>query len=319
MKKKLIIDTDPGVDDAMAIQLALNSPEFEILGLTTVFGNVDIDLTTVNALRLIDLANKPVIPVAKGAAKPLFGEFKGGVPFVHGDDGQGNTFRPASHLQPIDISAEDFIIQQVLQFPNEVTIATLGPLTNLALALEKNPQIQHLVKEVIIMGGNAFCAGNATPVAEANILCDPEAADMVFGAAWPMTLIGLDVTHKVFLPMETLEEISKGSSPINQHVTASYLFYQDFFRKANKIEGSFIHDSSVIAYLLNQNFFKTISCPIRVETSDCISRGKTWPSLGDSDDETRNELNPWKNRPKVNIAVEVNGESIIELLKERLY
>ena len=225
MARKIIIDTDPGVDDGMAIQLALGSKEFEILGLTTVFGNVDVGTATANALRLLHLANKATIPVAKGASDPINGKFNGGVPFVHGTDGQGNTWQPLSPLRPIKTTAAEFIIEKTLQFPKEVTIAAIGPLSNLALALQKKPEIQHLVKEIVIMGGNAFCSGNATPAAEANILSDPDAADIVLGAAWPVTMIGLDVTHKIVLHKDILAELSLFDSPINKQVTSSYIFY----------------------------------------------------------------------------------------------
>ncbi|MCH7974244.1 MAG: nucleoside hydrolase [Bacteroidetes bacterium] len=318
MTRKLIIDTDPGVDDGMAIQLALNSKEFEILGLTTVFGNIDVNIATTNALRLLYLANKPTIPVAKGASKPLNREFSGGVPFVHGEDGQGNTWQPASPLLPINNPADEFIIEQILKFPNELTIAAIGPLTNIASALHRNPEIQDLVIEIVIMGGNAFCSGNATPAAEANILSDPEAADIVLGANWAITMVGLDVTHKIILHKDVLEEISLFDSSLNKQVTSAYIFYQDFFMKTNKIEGTYVHDSSVFAYLINKSLFKTLQFPIRVETTDCLSIGKTWPSLGESDYEEDEALKPWDNRPKINICVGVDNNAVVELLKSRL-
>ena len=195
MKRKIILDTDPGVDDAQAIQLILAAPELNLLGLTTIFGNVDVELATTNALRLLDLGNRTDVPVAKGAADPLNGPYLGAVTFVHGDDGQGNTFRPASQQQPIGPSAAEFIVQQLNEQPGVITLVAVGPLTNLALALQLDPTITEKVVEVVVMGGNAFCAGNATPAGEANILNDPDAADRVFGANWPVTMIGLDVTQ----------------------------------------------------------------------------------------------------------------------------
>lgn len=315
---KLIIDTDPGVDDSMAIQFALASKEFHILGVTTVFGNVDIEQTTKNALRLLHLANRPDIPVAKGALKPIQGEFLGGVPFVHGDDGQGNTWKPTGSLKPINTPADEFIIEQVLRHPNQICIAALGPLTNLARALEKEPKIQDKVKEIVFMGGNAFCSGNATPAAEANMLSDPEAADRVLGANWSMTMVGLDVTHKTMLSQDDLNKISLFRSPLNDHVMEAYPFYQDFFMKANKINGTFVHDSSVIAYLIDRSLYRTVEYPIRVETQHSISRGKTWPSLGESDHEGAKALEPWRNRPKIKICLDVRDLEVIQLLEQRL-
>ncbi|GAA4275261.1 nucleoside hydrolase [Aquimarina gracilis] len=318
MVNKIIIDTDPGIDDSMAIQIALASKEFEILGLTTVFGNVDVHLATINALRLLQLANRTEIPVAKGASTPLKGKFMGGVPFVHGDDGQGNTWQPPCDLSPINTPADEFLIEQIIKFPKQVTIAALGPLTNLATALSKKPEIQNLVKEVVFMGGNAFCAGNATPAAEANILSDPDAADIVLGANWPITMIGLDVTHKTMISQETLNEISECDAPLNNYVMRAYQYYLDFFMRVNKIDGTYVHDSSVFAYLIDKNLYKTVKYPVKVETQEGISKGKTWPSIGESDHEEGEALLPWKNRPKVNICIDVNEKRVIKLLKSRL-
>ncbi len=315
---KLIIDTDPGVDDSMAIQFALASEEFHIMGITTVFGNVNIEQATINALRLLHLAARPDIPISKGASKPLQGEFLGGVPFVHGNDGQGNTWRPAGPLKPIGVSADEFIIEQVLRFPDQISIAALGPLTNLATALRKEPKIQDKVKEIVFMGGNAFCSGNATPAAEANILSDPDAADMVLGANWPLTMVGLDVTHKTILSRDVLDEIALFRSPSNDHVMEAYQFYQNFFMKVNKIDGTFVHDSSVIAYLIDPGLYKTVVSPVRVETQHGISRGKTWPSLGESDHEGAEVLEPWRNRPKIKICLDVKDRMVIQLIRQRL-
>jgi inosine-uridine nucleoside N-ribohydrolase len=317
IRKKIIIDTDPGVDDAMAIQLAINSDEFEILGLTTVFGNVSVELATINALRLIHIADQN-IPVAIGAADPLKGEFMGGVPFVHGNDGQGNTWHKKSPLIPVELSAAEFIVQQILKYPKQVTLIAIGPLTNLALALELNPSIAERVQEVIMMGGNAFCPGNATPAAEANIFSDPDAADIVFGANWPVTMVGLDVTHKVFMHNSVLEKIAENKTPLNKYVASTFPFYRDFFVKTNKIEGIFVHDSSAIMFCLDPTLFKTIQCPVRVEAHDCISKGKSWPLSGDSDQESEELLKPWHGRPDINICVEVNGDAVIERITQRL-
>ena len=246
--------------------------------------------------------------------------FSGGVPFVHGDDGQGNTWHPQSQLKAIDQSATDFIIKQVKQFPNEITLAAVGPLTNLALVLEKAPEIQDLVKEVVIMGGNPFGPGNATPAGEANILNDPHAADIVFGGSWQLTMIPLDVTHTVMLHEDRLESIAeKSDRALHQHLMASYIFYQDFYKRVNNIPGSYVHDSSVIAYLLNPSLFECVQYPVRVETTDCISKGKTWPSMGNSDDENSDALRPWRKRPNINICTAADSEGMLKLLEERLF
>ncbi|MCW5514978.1 nucleoside hydrolase [Muriicola sp. Z0-33] len=317
-RTKLIIDTDPGIDDSRAIQFAFGSRQFDVLGLTTVYGNANIELTTSNALRLLYLLDQPDVPVARGAAHPLNSEFSGGVAFIHGDDGQGNTWAAEAPLKAIDLPAAEFIIKKINELPGEVTLAALGPLTNLALALQKDPEIQHKVKEVVFMGGNAFCAGNASPAAEANILSDPEAADKVLGASWPITMVGLDVTHKTVLSRETFDEIARNDSPINAHVTKAYLFYLDFFQRVNQMNGTYVHDSSVFAYLIKPGLYKTVKYPVRVETNGGISKGKTWPATVDTDNEERKTLKPWKNRPKINICIDVDGEGVIQLLKNAL-
>jgi inosine-uridine nucleoside N-ribohydrolase len=316
-RKKIIIDTDPGVDDGMAIQLAINSPELDIVGLTSVFGNVPVELATINALRLVHIAGKD-IPVAIGAADPLKGTFSGGAQVVHGDDGQGNTWQAKSPLKPVAQSSAAFIVEHVLKNPKEITIIAIGPLTNLALALELDQSIADFVQEIIIMGGNAFCPGNITPAAEANIHADPDAADIVFGARWPLTMVGLDVTHKVFMHSDILELIAQSKSPLNRYVASTFPFYRDFFIKVNRIQGIYVHDATAITYCVKPSLFKTANYPVRVEKSDCISKGKTWPLLGDSDDEDAECLEPWKDRPKIKVCVDVNGEEVIDFIVKRL-
>jgi inosine-uridine nucleoside N-ribohydrolase len=320
MPQKIIIDTDPGVDDAMAIQFALNSPELEVIGLTTIYGNVELELCTANALRLLDLANRPDIPVAKGTAKPLTRPFGGGVAFVHGDDGMGNIFKPESSLKPIELSAVDFIIEQVKKYPNEIILVPLGPLTNIALALQKAPEIVEMVKEMVVMGGNAFSPGNASPSGEANILNDPEAADLVFGANWPVTMIGLDVTESTLFTRKDAQEVRAASySQLNKLVCDAYIFYENFNTTNNKIDISFLHDPSVIAYLIDPTIFSGGKYPLRVETQDGLSLGKTWAFIGDEEALARTASEPWRGRPAVNIMLKVDNKKLVALLKSRLY
>ena len=297
----------------MAIELALASPEFEILGLTTVFGNCSAEQGTENALRILDLAGRSDIPVAKGAAKPWNGPFKGGVAFVHGDDGQGNTFSPPSTTKPIHLSALDFIIEQINQFPGEITLATLGPLTNIADAAKKEPGIIDKVKEIVFMGGSAFGPGNATRSSEANILSDPEAADFVFSQYWPMTMVGLDVTEKTFLSKTDAEELRQIDNKITKQVMGAHQFYMKFFYSRHKREGSFVHDPSVFAFLLKPELYKTVSKSIRVKIGNGKARGKTLPSPEGDTTNTK-----WEGRRPVNICVEVDGEAVVELVKKRI-
>jgi len=234
-KTRIIIDTDPGVDDTMAIYFALNSKRIEVVGLTTIFGNVNVDLATTNALRILEIAGRPEIPVVKGSGNPLTRPYSGPVPFVHGVDGQGNINLDPPKIQALGGTAAQFIVDQIMENPGEITLVPIGPLTNLALALRLEPQIADKVKEVILMGGNALCPGNATPAGEANILIDPEAADLVFGASWPVTMVGLDVTHQVNMRNEVLDTFGNLHNPLAKHISRIFGFYRDFFESMIKI------------------------------------------------------------------------------------
>lgn len=313
--RKIIIDTDPGIDDAMAIFLALTSPELDVVGLTTVMGNVEVDLATTNALRLLEIAGRSDIPVAEGAAKPIAADFLGAVGFVHGDDGQGNAFLPPPTGQPLGISAAEFIVQQARAHPGEITLVPIGPLTNIALALRLEPNLPSLVAGVVLMGGNAFCAGNASPAAEANIRNDPEAADVVFGAGWPITMVGLDVTNEVLMTDHDLDELHSFATPQGKHLGRINPFYRAFLGERLGTSGIVIHDSAAIAYLLAPGLFKVVKAPVRVETGGSFSRGKTWPYVGRTDD---NHLPAWQSRPLVDICAGVDGQAVVALILQRL-
>jgi len=313
--QKIIIDTDPGVDDTMAIFFALRSPELDVIGLTTIFGNVRTDLATTNALRLLEIAGRTDIPVAKGADDPLAVPFGGPVPFVHGDDGQGNAHLPAPQTRAIGQSAAAFIVEQIMAAPGAVTLAPLGPLTNIALALRLEPRIAQHAKAVVLMGGNALGPGNATPAAEANIHNDPEAADVVFGAGWPVTMVGLDVTHKVNLTPGHIARYEASSDPLARHIARILPHYRAFFERTNPgMRGIYVHDSSAIAYVIDPTLFETKPWPLRVETQG-FSRGKTWPALGTGDEHLPAA---WRNRPPVNVCVGVDAERLMALETERL-
>ena len=241
MPRKLIIDTDPGIDDAMAIYLALASPELDIVGLTTVFGNVHVDLATTNALRLLEIAGRGDIPVAEGAAGPIASEYHGPIPHIHGTDGQGDTHLPPPVATACGKSAVEFLIE-ASQGERPLTILALGPLTNLAIALRQDPGLADRVEEVVIMGGNALGPGNATPAAEANIWCDPEAADFVLGCFDRLTMVGLDVTHEVVMSGDEIATLDQSASTTARHLGAVVSKYLDFFRQNQDRDGIIIHD-----------------------------------------------------------------------------
>ncbi len=188
---RVVIDCDTGVDDAMAILYGLLSPNIEIVGLTCCWGNIWVETTTANTLRLLEIVQMPSIPVAMGARKPLLGpiwELGNG---VHGADGQGNTNLPPPKLEPVKESAAELLVRLAHEHPGELTLVPIAPLTNVAAALALDPSIAQLYKEVVLMGGNFLAPGNAAKWAEANIWHDPEAAQMVFEAGWPITAVGL--------------------------------------------------------------------------------------------------------------------------------
>ena len=308
--RKIIIDTDPGIDDAMAIFFALQSPELDVIGLTTVFGNVTTDLATTNALRLLDIAGRSDIPVARGATDPLCFKFGGSVDHIHGSNGQGDVRLSPSPRTPAGESAAQFIVDRIMSAPGEITLVPIGPLTNVALALRLEPRIADAVQEVVLMGGNALGPGNATPSAEANIHNDPEAGDVVFSASWNVTMVGLDATQQVFMSGEHLKLYGRIDTDMARHVAAIVPYYQAFYREREGLDGIYVHDSSAIAYLLAPELFTIKRWPICVDTSGSIGRGKTWPAIGNTD---WVNLAPWRDRPRVSVCVGADGPAIVAL------
>lgn len=314
MTKKIIIDTDPGVDDAMAILFALSSKELEVLGLTSIFGNVRTELASANALRLLEIAERTDIPVAQGTSQPLKLKFEQPADFVHGKDGFGNINLPEPKGKVVQDSAAQFIVDTILKHPNEVTLIALGPLTNLALALEKNPEITKLVKEVVIMGGAIKINGNVTPVAEANIVNDPHAADIVLTADWPVTLIGLDVTTKTIMTDQDLERLKSHSKKYGDFLYKISQFYLNFYVNSHGYSGICVHDPSTIAYVLEPELFHTQKGPVRVVTDDSIAIAQT---IMDERKSWHSE-NAWTNKPDVNVCLDVNAQAVVDLYFETI-
>ena len=319
MVKKIIIDTDPGVDDSLAIFVALNSPELDVLGLTTVFGNATTSTCTENALRLLEIAKRTDIPVAEGAHLPLNGTLRGAASFVHGENGQGNVELKPPTNKTLEIDAVAFLKNQIEVHPNEITLVPVGPLTNIANLLTTHPGIDSKIKEIILMGGNAQSPGNATPTAEANILNDPEAADIVFSAQCEITMVGLDVTNNVFMSEEQVNKLGSFENEKSKHISKINPFYFNFLKEFFQDNGMPIHDSSAVTYLVHPEYFETLCCPIKVETEG-ISRGKTWMGMGISDNEEGlgERLKPWENRRKVNICIGVDSQKVISFITERM-
>ena len=257
----------------------------------------------------MEIAGRTDIPVAGGAADPLAGPFKGPVPHIHGDDGQGNVHLSPPQTTAIDLPAAAFIVEQVMAAPGEITLVPVGPLTNIALALRLEPRIAQHVKGVVLMGGNALCPGNASPAAEANILNDPEAADLVLGAGWPVTMVGLDVTHRVNMTGAHLDRYATATNPLARHITQIVPLYRRFFEGHYGVDGIYVHDSSAVAYVIDPSLFTVERWPVRVETQG-ISRGKTWPAMRSGDE---GMLVPWQGRPPVNVCVDVDADRLLDL------
>lgn len=272
---QLIIDCDPGVDDTMALMYAALHPDIDLLAVGTVWGNVDIATGTRNALHTLAMVDAADVPVAVGAAGPLVGRDVEYATDVHGADGQGNAFDGAEVGQPVDIPAAQQIVDLVRAHPGEVWIAALGPLTNLAAALVLEPELPTLVAGVSVMGGTAAAPGNVTPVAEANIAQDPEAAAAVFGAPWQLIMCGLDVTMTVLVTAERRSVLDAGG-PAAQYLSRILQFYGDFCATTFGTWCATMHDTIAVAAAAGT--LEVTTGPVvnvEVDCSDGPSRGAT--------------------------------------------
>ncbi|MBN1205582.1 MAG: nucleoside hydrolase [Myxococcaceae bacterium] len=256
MPRKLLIDTDPGVDDALALLLALGSPEAEVVGITTTFGNIETDAATLNALYLLEFSGHPEIPVAQGASAPLHGARRPAPTHVHGENGMGNVLIPAPRSHPIRDAAPEFIVRTVMGHPGEITLIMLGPLTNLALALELEPRLSTTVAQVVIMGGAFRVRGNVSDTAEANIFNDPVAASRVLSQGWPLTLVGLDVTTRVVLTPDYLQRFRQPPHRLGELIWRITRFYEDFHLRRYGLLGLYAHDPTAVACALEPGLFE---------------------------------------------------------------
>lgn len=277
---KFLIDADTGIDDSVAIYYALKQKDVRVVGITTSFGNTTAPQGAENTLRLIKMANPGYeVPVVVGENKPLFGEWGGPEYHIHGSNGIGGVELPETDQKPLDMRAEDFIIDMAREHGHELTIITLGRMTNLALALQKEPNLPKMVKNVIFMGGTFQEHGNVLPMSEANISGDPEAADMVFQAGFDLTMVGLDVTHKTQVTPEILRKLRKYATPENipfadYIIKATDDVYFPFNRAQNNcLDRSPVHDPSALVYATCPQLFKTVKVPARVECKGEFTRG----------------------------------------------
>lgn len=275
---KAAFDMDTGVDDSFALLYALQKPEFEIVGIATVCGNVEAGLAAENTLKILDLADAPDIPVTVGAKQPLMETWKGRVSFIHGDNGIGNVSLPVSRRKTTGVCVEEHYLSLGSRYPGELVLITLGPLTNIALTLKKYPQFAGMVKTVVMMGGSLNGRGNVSPVAEANFACDPEAADLVFASGMDITVVGLDVTTKVRLKKEHIDWLEACCKPSARKATAYLKEALAVYRKGNQeqnycIDDSPLHDPLAVMCATVPSLVQTRCLKARIECQGTYCKG----------------------------------------------
>ena len=310
--ERVLIDTDPGVDDAQAVLFAFASQDLEVVGLTTVFGNVETELATRNALRLLDIADVNV-PVAQGAVKPIYSKKLPTPDFVHGSDGFGEIDMPESNLQPVEESAAEFIVTTVMSNPGEISLVVLGPMTNIALALALEPELPKNVRRVVAMGGVLTVMGNVSPVASANILGDAHAADIVLGTDWDVTLVLADTTRQVKVTDAWLERVRRNGGTSGDFIFRISRFYRDFYRSTGVTDGFYNHDPTAMAYLVDHSLFATEKRAIRVVT-DGISIGDVIAAKSVH----YRTPGPWYGVPLANITTSVDSFGVMNLIEDTL-
>jgi purine nucleosidase len=307
MPQKILFDTDPGIDDACAILLALASPELSVEGLSIVHGNCSLEQATRNALSVLELANAGHIPVAKGCELPLV-QPSLLAPETHGDTGLGYANLPAPHAKPTGQHGIDFLIQKILAAPGEITLVAIGPLTNVALAIRQEPRLLEALKQIIIMGGALRYEGNTTALAEFNTYVDPHAAQIVYHTGIPTTLVPLDVTYQCILTRDDVKRLQKIDSPITTFVAESTRFYMEFHDEYQKIEGCVINDPLALALTFAPELCDYQELPVDVDLSGGISMGKTVADF----------YNYSKKPANLRVALGVRARDFMDLFVERI-
>jgi len=296
---EILLDCDPGHDDAIALLLALASPEVELAGVTTVAGNQTLEKTTANAIRVLELAGAEV-PVAAGADRPLVRELRVAAN-VHGETGLDGPDLPPAQGKPVDEHAVDFLAERVAGR----TLVATGPLTNVALLLARSPGARP--ERLVLMGG-AIAEGNVTPAAEFNIWADPEAAKRVFESGLDITMVGLDVTHKALMTRAHAEEL-RGAGRVGQVVAELFDFFSVFHREVYGLEGAApIHDAVAVAHVIRPELLDLKHLHVAIDTESTLCRGRT-------------VVDVWRRtgyEPNANVAVDIDAEAFLSLLVERL-
>lgn len=308
MSLPIIIDTDPGQDDAVAVLLALASPGLQVLGITAVAGNVPLDWTSRNARVTCELAGRPDVPVFAGCDRPMVRDLVT-AEHVHGVTGLDGADLPDPRMPLQDRHAVDFLIETLTEAdPGSITLCPLGPLTNIGTALQREPAAAAGIREIVLMGGGFFEGGNITPVAEFNIFVDPEAADLVFRSGVPLTMIPLDATHQALILPEHLRRLRVLGTPVGDAVAGWLEFYERFDVEKYGMEGGPLHDPCVIAYLLQPDLFTGRHCNVQIETSSPLTLGMTvvdWWGTGDEE-------------PNCRVIGGVDADGFFDLLIDRI-
>jgi inosine-uridine nucleoside N-ribohydrolase len=301
----VILDCDPGHDDAIALLLALGSPELDLLGVTTVAGNQTLEKTTANAIRVLDHAGRAEIPVAAGAARPLVREIRTAGE-VHGESGLDGPSLPPPSRAPEAEHAIDWIAATVEASAEPVTLVATGPLTNVALLLARYPELPARLERIVLMGG-AIGEGNTTPSAEFNIWVDPEAADRVFQSQVDLTMVGLDVTHQALMTPTHTERLA-AAGRAGRLVAELFDFYARFHQRRYGWDGAPVHDAVAMAHVIDGTILTTQHCGVVVDTGPELSRGRTHVDL--------RETTGWA--PNCHVAVGIDAPRFLELLITRI-
>ena len=305
--KHILLDTDPGIDDALAILLALASPEIFLEGLSIVHGNCSLEQATTNALSILELANATHIPVAVGCELPLV-QPSLLAPETHGNTGLGYANLPSPRTKPQVQHGCDFLIERIMSAPGEVTLVAIGPLTNVALAIRQEPLIAKSLKELIIMGGAIRYEGNTTAPAEFNTYADPHAAHIVYHAGIPTTLVPLDVTYQCVLTQGDVDRLLRLDSPLTRFIADATRFYMEFHDAYQGVQGCVINDPLALALTFAPELCEYQELPVDVDISGGVSLGKT---IGDF-------YNYNKKPANMKVALGVRPRDFIELFLERM-
>ncbi len=305
MTTPVLIDCDPGHDDAMALLLALASPELELLGVSTVHGNQTLDKTTANALRVLEFAGRRDMPVAAGAERPLVRAPRVAA-HVHGETGLDGPDLPPPAGAPAMTHAVDFLADRLRMASGAVTLVPTGPLTNIALLLSRHPDVAGDIERIVLMGG-AIAEGNVTPAAEFNIWVDPEAAARVFASGLDVTMVGLDVTHRALMTAAHAERLRAGGR-VGTMVAELWDFYRRWHSRIYDFPGTPVHDALAVAHVIRGDLLRTELRNVEVDCASELCRGRTVVDL-------------WQisgREPNAHVAVEVDGDAFLDLLVERI-